>query len=1654
MKKIRKTFFTILLTLFAMTAGFAETYTWTGAQNEHWGRAGNWKTTLNNPALDYPRTTSDTAIIPRGLSRYPYIYKSTGEVNPVTIGDLKVETGAKLTITCRNSDVTLNCSSGITCDGEISIELTRGSSRKVILSKTEFKGSSEIFIDSPLTPGINSAYYTNLTASERIDFKTGSAVSAGVYANNDTISINTPFAKIAGTCSSDQALKFENSSGIKLNISGTLTAKRDVAITDSTNTVITSSGNITLEKDLTLNNASWNASSGTITTKGNFNVPNFKQTGGTLSLIGANQNLNINQAHNLTFSSTVMLGGALKISGTFNNGGAFNAGHHEVAFKGTADTPAVIKGNETQFYNLAIEAGGHLKPEQDITISQNFTNSGTFNANVRTVKFSGNSANIIGETNFHNIKVSLGNLTVQNNIILHSLTNNGTFKADNTGVTTEFRNANSRIIGSGTAKFFNLTIPDQGGLTVGQNIEIKGILNNGENFTSTGNTVTFTGTPSRITNSESTNFGHLVIKNGCTLDIGSKTININGNFTNNGNFNAGQDSKVTFTGSNSQISGNGAINFHNLTIASGTLTIGKAITVNGAFTNNGTFNAGTHTVTLDPPANGTVTITGTGTAVDTKFHKLELTSGGGKTLKVNGKISVSGDLILQGSSTADNQLLTIEGEGSAATPNSAICINNDKSGGQWLKVKTNIPIGSVDSSTYKYTTTLSRPEGTGQELAQGKPENWVFSSPAALTWTGNSSNDWNTFANWAPTPAAAPTPTTNVIIPQGCTNYPQLTTDVQAKQVKVEANAKLYLNEYMITAGMAGLPPMPITTGLNNHGTVYLHGTDAQKTWLNQPGGGVRPDFNHIAGSTIVYQNVTAANAEIDKGPYQNLTFESGVPDTIKAAFLKVNETLTIEKSITIDTSTSNGDQTYRGEIKAGTNNITFLTSTSATITTSSHIKAGNITVTAATWNSSGNNTSMGSITVTGNWSSTSGFAKAANEITVSGGNWSFRGDITATSGKIEVRGDWTWNPDINTRTVTAGQSIEANKWTSIGGTITAGTDIKVTGVWNSGNSDITGRNITSGGSKWTSWGGITATGNIDIANELAFTGGIITVEGNLTAKKLNASSTAADRGLIIFNGSGTQKLSGKNNNNIEGGSIQNLQINSSSSLQLESDITITVGLNNQGVLDAAAKSKTVTLNHKANEVKISGTSDAPNTKFHKLECTGAGGKTLTIENKISVANYLTLSGAIGNLLTIDGSNNAQIHLTNDHGLTSGNAKGNYLKIYTGNVKIQPQGKYYVVKDSKDDAGTTISKNGWIFLKPALNMVNSFAKPNDDSIYLLFNNNSLSSEEFHGMGDLNTDALKITGGGTAYTSNLQNVLDVTGVSSVPSGHSLWKIKLDGTQKLNPDDILKPSCQVTLNYFGTNKTKNHISDIGIDIVKSLTASNSIVLRDFNADTEDPSLPTLDVRVLTEKIPASSNVKLHFISKDSAQHQFWHPDSITPNPAITSFGIPQSGTNSYSPSLDGNRMTFIIPATDPYLKENKIGQFMYVYNGWLPCARLKDSNDILSFDVWNFKIVGVRQQRGGVSIFDNVINPYKNQTTTVGAHLKKPGMLTIQVMTLDGNIVRTLTRSHHNSGDHFYVWDGRNSGGNPVASGMYFVRIAGPEIDEVRKVLVIK
>lgn len=1040
----------------------------------------------------------------------------------------------------------------------------------------------------------------------------------------------------------------------------------------------------------------------------------------------------------------------------------------------------------------------------------------------------------------------------------------------------------------------------------GVNINISGSLTAKKDFTVPNNANT------KITSSGTVNLEQSFIFSNIKWNASNGTITAKDHFR-VPNF------KQTYGSLNLAGGGNQNLNIeqaYNLKIESSSTTLlTENIKISNSLTNNGTFNAGNKTVTL-APSGTTVTITGTSTATNTKFYNLEFTNGGGKTLTINRKIFVNHSLTLKG--TNINNLLTIAG----GSDSSAIKLYNNMLGGEWLNVKTNIPI----ESPYKYTTTDSKPDGPKEDLAAGKPYNWVFSSPAALIWTGNNNKKWNTAGNWVP--SITPSSSTNVIIPRDCYNAPELDSEpplpiYHAKHVTVESGARLYLKKNIIT-----------DKSLDNHGTVYMEGSDIQKSWLALT---ARPMFVHKDGSTIVYQAVTSSDGKICACPYQNLIFESGVPDPVKADSLTVKGQLTVKRDITIDTGA--GNQTYDGAISAVNHEITLKGST---------IKTKNVT---------------------------------ANKIKVTG----------------------TWN--------------------SQGGDITSATDIDA--------------------AKWTSWGGITAK-NINITDELAFTGGIITVGGNLTAKKLNASSNADNRGLIIFNGNGTQKLSGIGGNNIIDGKIQNLQVESTATLQLESDITITVGLNNQGVFDAVTNSKKVTLEHKINEIKIEGKTNKDDTKFHNLICTTTGGKFLNINREIYVTGDLTLSGASGNLLTIYSSNDAKIYLNTNHDLdSSNNAKGNFLRIYTDSVKIQPEGKYYVVKDSEDNSGLKFSKNGWIFVKPNLTIVNSFAKPNDNHIYLLFNDTGLSLEEFKVIGSSNL-TITDSGGTLLYSSILEN--------TVQSGRT-WKIELN--RPISVDDILTNTHKVKLKYFGTDKDKTYISDIGIDMVKPLKAFNSIVLYDFGAESDDPSLVTLDVTI-PSVIAGSDDVKLYFISKDSPAGSFWYPNTITPPPQATVYANSQMNTHEYSPILDGgaNQIKFIIPSTDSYLVKDKVGQFMFVYKGWLPCARLKDPNNILSFDVWNFKIVGVQKQKGGVSVFNNVINPNKDQEATIGAHLKKSGMLTIQIMTLDGNVVRTLERSHKDAGDHFVNWDGRNNGGNPVASGMYFVRIAGPEIDEVRKILVVK
>ena len=106
-------------------------------------------------------------------------------------------------------------------------------------------------------------------------------------------------------------------------------------------------------------------------------------------------------------------------------------------------------------------------------------------------------------------------------------------------------------------------------------------------------------------------------------------------------------------------------------------------------------------------------------------------------------------------------------------------------------------------------------------------------------------------------------------------------------------------------------------------------------------------------------------------------------------------------------------------------------------------------------------------------------------------------------------------------------------------------------------------------------------------------------------------------------------------------------------------------------------------------------------------------------------------------------------------------------------------------------------------------------------------------------------------------------------------------------------------------------------------------------------------------------------------------------------------------------------------------------------------------------FSFDIQDPRLQRGGVTIMNNVINSDKKEQTYLRYHLVRPGRVTIQVYTLDGSLVKSIRRNEQRAaGEWVDTWDGTNNGGRSVARGMYFIRVVGPDIDEIRKVMVVK
>ena len=89
----------------------------------------------------------------------------------------------------------------------------------------------------------------------------------------------------------------------------------------------------------------------------------------------------------------------------------------------------------------------------------------------------------------------------------------------------------------------------------------------------------------------------------------------------------------------------------------------------------------------------------------------------------------------------------------------------------------------------------------------------------------------------------------------------------------------------------------------------------------------------------------------------------------------------------------------------------------------------------------------------------------------------------------------------------------------------------------------------------------------------------------------------------------------------------------------------------------------------------------------------------------------------------------------------------------------------------------------------------------------------------------------------------------------------------------------------------------------------------------------------------------------------------------------------------------------------------------------------------------------------SLSQNYPNPF-NPVTTIQFELSKPGNVTLRIFNSLGQQVKTLIDQDMKIGEHQVQWDGKDSSGNKVSTGVYYYRIKTDTHEMAKKMMLLK
>jgi hypothetical protein len=85
--------------------------------------------------------------------------------------------------------------------------------------------------------------------------------------------------------------------------------------------------------------------------------------------------------------------------------------------------------------------------------------------------------------------------------------------------------------------------------------------------------------------------------------------------------------------------------------------------------------------------------------------------------------------------------------------------------------------------------------------------------------------------------------------------------------------------------------------------------------------------------------------------------------------------------------------------------------------------------------------------------------------------------------------------------------------------------------------------------------------------------------------------------------------------------------------------------------------------------------------------------------------------------------------------------------------------------------------------------------------------------------------------------------------------------------------------------------------------------------------------------------------------------------------------------------------------------------------------------------------------------NYPNPF-NPTTTIPYSISRKSEVILSIYNTLGQEVRTLVNQQQPAGDYQVVWNGKDNGGNFVASGTYIYRLKAGDVTQTRRLTFLK